>query len=276
MRTGDHIKISCGFYSHHGVYLGGGQVIHFAGIRGKNKDDATIRLCTIERFAGERGVPAIEIVEYGASFPGDVVAARARGQLGRSGYHLFNNNCEQFARWCKTGHWLSEQVEGAKAAGGGLAGGAAATVAATGVVSAAGLVAGTSGAGVMSGLAAVGGVVGGGAAVGVGVLAAAPAAAATLATQRLYRDDAMLPAHERSARQAARTAGKVGAAAATLGTVGLISAAGVPGLSAVGISSGLAAIGGSMIGGVAVAVAAPAGLALGLAFLVHRLVRRAP
>ena len=49
--------------------------------------------------------------------------------------------------------------------------------------------------------------------------------------------------------------------------------AGVPGLSAVGISTGLTALGGSMVGGLAVAVAAPAALVAGVAYLVYRITK---
>ena len=32
------------------------------------------------------------------------------GDLGKRGYSLFNNNCEHWARWCRTGDSYSEQV----------------------------------------------------------------------------------------------------------------------------------------------------------------------
>ena len=35
---------------------------------------------------------------------------RAIGDLGKRGYSLFNNNCEHWARWCRTGDSYSEQV----------------------------------------------------------------------------------------------------------------------------------------------------------------------
>ena len=169
-------------------------------------------------------------MEYGQCLAPYEVVARAQSQLGRSGYDAFRNNCEQFARWCKTGEFLSAQVEVAKAVGGGVRGGAIATAAALGLVSTGGLVAGTSGAGIMSGLASAGAVIGGGAAAGVGVLAAAPAAVAVAATRHVFRDDPALPVEQRAARHAARQAGAVGAVAGTFGTIAAVSAAGVPGL----------------------------------------------
>jgi hypothetical protein len=35
---------------------------------------------------------------------------RAFSQLGQRGYSLFRNNCEHWARWCRTGEQYSEQV----------------------------------------------------------------------------------------------------------------------------------------------------------------------
>lgn len=213
---GDQLRVWCGgTYWHHGIYVADGWLIHLSGIAA-GKQAATVRWGRIEIFGGAAGPASIEVVRYAACDPPGVVVARARGLLGRAGYHVLRNNCEQFARWCKTGQFVSEQVEVAKATGGGVAGGVGATLAAPRVVAGAGAVVGTSGSGVMSGLAAAGGVVGGGAAAGVAVLAAAPAAVATIATRHAYRDDAALPEGERRARRVARTAGGVSAVAGTL------------------------------------------------------------
>ena len=209
IQPGDHIKIRHGLYAHHGIYIGDGQVIHFSGVHPR-KEAATIRYGALARFAGPLRTSAIEVVPYARTFaPGEVIA-RAKSRLNQSGFNLFGNNCEMFARWCKTGEIVSEQVEVAKAGVGGLSGSMGATAAGVGVVAAAGVVVGTSGPGIMSGLAAAGGVVGGGAATGVAVLAAAPAVAANVAVRHAFGDNPK-PAGRRTqtryARKAARTAG---------------------------------------------------------------------
>jgi hypothetical protein len=268
-QPGDHLRVWCGAFWHHGIYFGDGWVIHMSGLA-HGKSAATVRWGRIERFAGKQGMAAIEVVQYGRCDPVPTVLARARQLLDRGNYHVLENNCEQCARWCKTGHFVSQQVEAAKAAGIGVGGGAGATVAAMGIATSAG----TSAAGIVSSLAGAGAALGGGVTTGVVMLAAAPSAVATVAVRRGYRDDPTLPQAERTARANARTAGTVGAAGATLGTLAAISALGVPGLAADGIASGLAALGGSMLGGVAVSVAAPAVLAAGAAYMAYRISRR--
>jgi hypothetical protein len=153
---------------------------------------------------------------------------------------------------------------------------AAAMALTTSVVGSAGLVAGVSGAGIMSGLAAYGAMIGGGAVAGMLVLGAAPAlTSVTIMNHALRRDDD-LPRPE----QAARTAGRIGSAAGALagaaGSIATVSALGIPGLSAAGISSGLAAIGaaatgGGMAAGTICVVAAPAAIAAIAGYLIYRL-----
>ena len=43
--------------------------------------------------------------------PADDVVARARSKLGEGGYDPFENNCEHFVTWCKTGTPSSEQIK---------------------------------------------------------------------------------------------------------------------------------------------------------------------
>jgi hypothetical protein len=144
-----------------------------------------------------------------------------------------------------------------------------------GGVAVGGGVAAAGGAGMMQGLAAVGGVVGGGAVAGIGVLGAAPIAAVNMAMDRVLADDARLSTQERDARAVGRTMTKVGAVAGAAGTVGTLSAAGVAGLSSAGITSGLAAIGGTVGGGmgagIAITVAAPAVVAAGVGYGAYKI-----
>ena len=275
MGRADHIYVSRGAYTHHGVDAGDGTVIHFTGEPGAAKINAAIERTLMDDFlkGGE-----LKIRRYGNRDDADTTMSRAESRLGDSDYHLVVNNCEHFATWCCTGRNSSQQVRGAGSltAHGALAG---TTVAATtGMVGAMGAVSGLSGAGIMSGLATAGGVVGGGAAIGPAMIGLGPAVVSVGITQVALRDDESLPDEERKARRDGRTASIVGAGASTLGGVAAIGAAGATGLSAAGITSGLATIGatvgGGMAAGTVAVVAAPAVIAAGVGAGVFLLSKR--
>jgi hypothetical protein len=264
MQSGDHIYIYCVGYTHHGIYCGDDTAIHYTG----EKLKGIISRTSIASFADGKKV---FVQDYGSCDSPDVVIARAESKLGESGYNLFDNNCEHFATWCKTGRKRSEQVTQKTSKAAGASGSAAAVAGGIGVVSATGAAAGLSGAGIMSGLATVGGVVGGGAVAGVGVLAAAPALITTAAMSQVFREDESLPAKENEARRVGQAVTTASAVVGTVGTAGVIATAGsVAGLSAAGITSGLAAVGatvgGGMVMGVAITAAAPAVAAAAVGF----------
>jgi hypothetical protein len=252
MGRGDHLYVHCGSFSHHGIDCGDKTVIHYDGER--------IAQVPISTF--HAGKPYFTRAYIKCDAP-ELVLQRAKSRLGEKKYDVFFNNCEHFARWCKTGEHESEQVRNAGAAAGAASGSGAAVAAGIGVVGATGAAAGLSGAGVMSGLATVGGVVGGGAVAGIGVLGSAPGLVTKIAMDQVLKDDETLSNDEREARAVGRAMTAVGAVAGTAGAVGAVAATGtVAGLSAAGITSGLAAVGGvvggGMVAGVAVTAAAPA------------------
>lgn len=245
LSPGDHVKVDCGYW-HHGVVVGPDTIIHFSGVNA-GKAQASIRLATLADFAGGREVIT---VQYGRRHDAETTVALAWAALGRGGYDLAQDNCEHFARYCCTGTARSLQVENAVgAAGTGMVTFAAAPAAVAGVA-ALGVVKGISAAGVMSGLATAGGQLG--AVGGVAIVAGAPATlTATIVNNTVFRDDLHGTPDEREARAHARLAAAIGIPVAVLGSIILLARAGSPGLSAIGISSGLKAIGGSMIRGIA-------------------------
>jgi hypothetical protein len=262
MARGDHIWVTRPLgYTHHGIDCGDGTVIHFTGEPGK-KADAAIARTPMAEFALDS---IVHLREYSDKDRPQVVIDRAESKLGSKEYNLVINNCEHFATWCCTGRTASQQVRMASSLT--TSGAAAATSigATAGVVGAVGSVAGVSGAGVMSGLASAGGLIGGGAAAGPLALALAPAAVSIGAVQVALRGDKTLPKEENAARRDGRIASVAGATAAGAGGMAAIATAGVAGTSAVGITSGLAAIGGivggGMVAGTVAVAAAPAVLA---------------
>lgn len=254
--------------------MGDGAVIHHAGEPGRSKVSAQIRRCALDDFAAGG---LVRVRRYGHRIDAETAARRAESRLGETGYNLIGNNCEHFARWCVSDRHSSAQVNGALATGGVGVATYSAAAGGIGVVSAAGTVGGLSGSGIMSGLAAQGAVVGGGAAAGITVLGVLPGAASVAVMNVALRDDDTLPDDERAARRAGRVASIAGGVAGTVGGVGAVSALGVSGLSAAGITSGLASVGaafgGGMAAGAATVIAAPAIAAAGIGYLAYRAVR---
>ena len=273
LRRGDHLRTGYPRGVHHdGIYLGNGEVIHLTGAADGGKAGARVRMDTLAVFAAGRPVT---VRPYAGDHDPDAIIARAMSRLGDGGYHLIFNNCQHFARWCATGDHVSEQIESVAATSGTIATPVLAASVGINVVGSAGLVAGLSGPGIMSGLAAYGTLVGGGAVAGLVVLGAAPGLVSVGIMNRALRPDDDLPDAERTARSAGRAGSAVGAIAGSAGAVAAVSALGFPGLSAAGISSGLAtigaAVGGGMAAGTMIAVAAPAVAAAVLGYLIYRL-----
>jgi len=271
MGKGDHIKVNRIGYTHHGIDTGDGNVIHYTG-EVASKSNALVQKDRIDTFA-DGG--KIKVIEYDKCLPVSEVIRRATSRLYEKSYSLIFNNCEHFARWCKTGEHKSEQVKDSTSTFTGVGVSTLATTSSISVVSATGTVVGLSGSGVMSGLASVGSIVGSGAVGGVVILASAPALASTLAMNSILSDDETLPSKEREARTAGRYASGVGAVSGIVGSVTAISVSGsVTGLSSAGITSGLAAIGSTvgsgMVAGTAITVAAPAVVTAAVSYGVYK------
>ncbi len=270
---GQHLYVSRGVYTHHGIGDGGDGVIHYSEpTDGPAK--GFIRRTSLSQFA--RGGD-IKLREYKSRrFSPDEAVKRAESRLGENGYSLWGNNCEHLVSWCITGDHNSKQVDrGATIVSILLTQGA--RKGATAVVASQGAVAGLSGSGIMSGLATTGGVVGGGAVAGIGVLGGIGGAGmASALNNTVFKDDPNVPSDERKARSIARKSTYGGVAVATAGGIATVSAAGATtGLSAAGITSGLATIGGTVGGGMAagtaLVAAAPVVAAAGAGYGAYKL-----
>ncbi len=96
-------------HMHHGIYVGGGAVIHYRGLYRWLLLRGFVERTTVARFARGHGY-AIET--HGTqAFSAEQICARARSRLGETRYHLLNNNCEHFASWCRYGESVSLQIE---------------------------------------------------------------------------------------------------------------------------------------------------------------------
>ena len=106
---GAHLVTPRRGYTHHGIYVGGGRVVHYAGWSRAQFTRQPVEEVSLEEFAGGRGVDAL--AANAARFAGPEVVARARSRLGEDRYRLATNNCEHFCHWCLTGESRSAQID---------------------------------------------------------------------------------------------------------------------------------------------------------------------
>lgn len=108
---GAHLKVARMGYTHHGIYIGNGQVIHYAGFCEAFKS-APVEITSLEKFQGS--AKKIKVVSYDTPcFSPQEIVRRAKSRLHEDKYHLLRNNCEHFATWCVTGKSVSKQVRAA-------------------------------------------------------------------------------------------------------------------------------------------------------------------
>lgn len=105
---GSHLVTPRRGFSHHGIYVGRGNVVHY--------NSAVRRLCrgpveevSLARFALRQ--PIWIRVHVSPRFDGAEVARRARSRIGEDRYRLLTNNCEHFCEWCLQDEQRSYQVE---------------------------------------------------------------------------------------------------------------------------------------------------------------------
>lgn len=104
---GAHLVTSRGHYAHHGIYVGNGRVVHYAGLC-ESLRARPVEEVSLERFAAGRGVEVCRTVR--ARYADAEVVARARSRVGENRYRLLTNNCEHFSTWCLQGASRSTQV----------------------------------------------------------------------------------------------------------------------------------------------------------------------
>ncbi|MFM0640702.1 lecithin retinol acyltransferase family protein [Paraburkholderia metrosideri] len=104
---GAHLVTQRSGYEHHGIYVGNGRVVHYAGFA-SSAHRGPVEEVELTRFAA--GHPLTIRPAPSARFVGDEAVRRARSRLGENRYRLLTNNCEHFCAWCLLGESRSEQV----------------------------------------------------------------------------------------------------------------------------------------------------------------------
>lgn len=109
---GEHLVVSRGLYTHHGIYVGNKKVIHYAGLAEGFKKDR-VRITDLTNFAGGKEIRAYkyDYLLKNHKFSSSKIVERAHLRLGESQYNLFWNNCESFANWCTHNDDISFQTE---------------------------------------------------------------------------------------------------------------------------------------------------------------------
>lgn len=88
-----HLKVDRLGYSHHAIYLGDNQVIHY--------QEGRVKIDSLQNF--EKGGQTL-IVPSIAIYDSNQIINRAYSRLGENSYNLIFNNCEHFALWCRNGN----------------------------------------------------------------------------------------------------------------------------------------------------------------------------
>jgi hypothetical protein len=104
---GTHLVTPRFGYRHHGIYIGNGEVLHYAGLC-EWWHIGPVEKISLDCFLSGHEVWVKEHPK--ARYKGTAVVARAYSRLGEKRYSLFNNNCEHLCTWSIDGVSHSEQV----------------------------------------------------------------------------------------------------------------------------------------------------------------------
>ena len=105
---GAHLLTPRRGYTHHGIYVGEGKVVHYAGLH-RALARGPIEEVSLEEFADGQDIVVKSATV--ALYPAAAIVERARSRLGENRYRITTNNCEHFCEWCLRGESRSEQVE---------------------------------------------------------------------------------------------------------------------------------------------------------------------
>jgi lecithin:retinol acyltransferase len=105
---GAHVVVARRGYTHHGIHVGDGTIVHYSGFS-RQWTGGPVEAVPLSHFAQRHAVSVR--VYANPRFDGREVGARARSRIAENAYGLFTNNCEHFCEWCVLGRSRSRQVE---------------------------------------------------------------------------------------------------------------------------------------------------------------------
>jgi hypothetical protein len=95
--VGSHLIVPWLGFTHHGVYVGEGRVVHYGALM-YDIIRKPVEEVALDTFA--EGRPVFMVEHTGICFDAAEIVRRARSRLGERRYRLFTNNCEHFVEWC--------------------------------------------------------------------------------------------------------------------------------------------------------------------------------
>lgn len=109
MYKGQHLYIQkgSGSYTHHGLGLGNGRVIHYSGLANDLVSPGVIEVISLDEFANGHEIRVK--AHLSRKYKPEESIIRASLRLGEAQYHILHNNCEHFVEWCITGLHHSSQ-----------------------------------------------------------------------------------------------------------------------------------------------------------------------
>jgi hypothetical protein len=108
LSPGAHVVSPRTGYTHHGIYVGGGRVVHYRGFE-RGLRIGPIETASVEQFA--RGRPLRVLEADAPHFEASAIVQRAMSRIGEDRYHVLTNNCEHFCEWCVHAEQRSYQVD---------------------------------------------------------------------------------------------------------------------------------------------------------------------
>ncbi|MBV5346841.1 lecithin retinol acyltransferase family protein [bacterium] len=114
VRSGSILRVGRFGFWHYGVYIGKDDVVHFTSPHGDTSNDNRVMRTRMAKFLSD--AVEFEILAFPSHIIGKPIYTRANtrrralSRIGKGNYSLFNNNCQHFAFWCKTGLAFSGQT----------------------------------------------------------------------------------------------------------------------------------------------------------------------
>jgi hypothetical protein len=99
LELADHLIAKRIGYTHHGLYIGNNQVIHYS--------EGEVRIDSLEDFKKDCEMGVVDSV---ATYSKEEIISRAYSRLGEKRYNLVFNNCEHFVNWCRSGGKMTDSI----------------------------------------------------------------------------------------------------------------------------------------------------------------------